>query len=84
MFTKKTVLVCSALLMVGALASPKLFPLLFIISVTGMVATVMVPVIRFFMVLFWNLFFKGLYQKIQSKNGKAIFKLFFAPPKEYR
>ena len=84
MFDRKTVLVCSVLLMAGGLAVPSIFPAFFIISVTGMVAVIAVPIIRFFMVFCWNMFFKGLSDKIQSKNGKAIFNLFFAPPREHR
>lgn len=84
MFDKKTVLVCSALLLAGGLASPQLFPLLFIISITGMVAVIALPFVRFFVSLSWNLLFKHLYNKIESKSAKSLFKLFLAPPKKYR
>lgn len=84
MFDKKTVLVCSVLLMIGAAASgPELFPLIFMISVTGMVSVIAIPIVTGVAALIWHVALKHPYNRIQNKNGKALYRLIFAPPKKY-
>jgi hypothetical protein len=84
MFDKKTVIICSALIIIGAVASgPQLLPFLFMVTVTGVVSVVLIPIARWFVAFIWHVALKHGYERIESKNGKAIFKLIFAPPKKY-
>ena len=80
MFDKKTVMICSVLIMIGAVASGPLQQFIFMVAVS----VVFIPIARGFVAFIWHVALKHCYERIKSKNGKAIFALIFAPPKKYR
>lgn len=85
MLSRKAVLVCSMIAMIGAVAAgPKVFPVIFLLVAVGMVASFALPLVTFFAGLMWFLVFGRIYSRIpkEKKRARSVYFALFAPPKD--
>ena len=87
MFDRKTILVCSAFLMIAAVAGgDKAFSVLFPLISLAVITAVGLPLVTFTANLAWLLVFQHLYNLIPQRfsSTRNTFRLFFAPPNKQK